>query len=73
MGVGTPDDILGAGRAGVDMFDCVLRPARPHDSPSRASVRSISRMHASADPRPLDAESAAGRRGLFGALSAPFS
>ena len=28
MGVGTPSDIVGAVRRGIDMFDCVLRRGR---------------------------------------------
>ena len=41
MGVGTPDDLLGAVRAGIDMFDCVMptragRTARAFTSRGRA-------------------------------------
>ena len=57
MGVGKPDDILGAVERGVDMFDCVLptrsgRLARAYTSHGEINLRNA--RHAD-DPRPLDA------------------
>jgi len=56
MGVGKPDDILGAVQRGVDMFDCVLptrvgRNARAYTSMGEINLRNA--RHAD-DPRPLD-------------------
>ncbi len=56
MGVGKPDDILGAVQRGVDMFDCVLptrcgRNARAFTSMGEINLRNA--RHAD-DPRPLD-------------------
>ena len=55
MGVGTPDDILGAVQLGVDMFDCVL-PTRSGRTglafTSRGKVNIRNARHAR-DPRPL--------------------
>jgi queuine tRNA-ribosyltransferase len=57
MGVGKPDDILGAVERGVDMFDCVIptrsgRNARAYTSMGEINLRNA--RHAD-DPRPLDA------------------
>jgi queuine tRNA-ribosyltransferase len=56
MGVGKPDDILGAVERGVDMFDCVIptrsgRNARAYTSMGEINLRNA--RHAD-DPRPLD-------------------
>jgi len=56
MGVGKPDDIVGAVVRGVDMFDCVLptRSGRTGQAfTSRAQINIRNARHAS-DPRPLD-------------------
>ncbi len=60
MGVGTPDDLLGAVCRGVDMFDCVLptragRTARAYTSGGVLNLRNA--RHA-ADPAPLDPDCA---------------
>ena len=57
MGVGTPDDLLGAVARGVDMFDCVIptrggRTARAFTSWGIANLRNA---RFADDPRPLDA------------------
>lgn len=59
MGVGKPDDILGAVERGVDMFDCVIptrsgRNARAYTSMGEINLRNA--RHAD-DPRPLDPNS----------------
>lgn len=59
MGVGKPDDILGAVMRGVDMFDCVIptrsgRNARAYTSMGEINLRNA--RHAD-DNRPLDAQS----------------
>lgn len=58
MGVGKPDDIVGAVLRGVDMMDCVL-PSRSGRTAQawtrRGSVNLRNARHAD-DPRPLDAE-----------------
>ena len=59
MGVGKPDDILGAVMRGVDMFDCVIptrsaRNARAYTSMGEINIRNA--RHAD-DPRPLDPSS----------------
>ena len=56
MGVGTPDDLLGAVQRGCDMFDCVLptragRTARAYTSGGVLNLRNA--RHA-ADPAPVD-------------------
>jgi len=56
MGVGTPDDLLGAVERGIDMFDCVIptrggRTARAFTSHGVLNLRNAA--HA-ADPAPLD-------------------
>jgi queuine tRNA-ribosyltransferase len=56
MGVGTPDDIIGAVLRGIDMFDCVIptragRTARAYVSTGVLNLRNA--CHAD-DPAPLD-------------------
>jgi len=56
MGVGKPDDIVGAVERGIDMFDCVIptrsgRNARAYTSMGEINMRNA--RHAD-DPRPLD-------------------
>jgi queuine tRNA-ribosyltransferase len=56
MGVGTPEDILGAVARGVDMFDCVIptrsgRTARAYTSRGVLNLRNARHVE---DPRPLD-------------------
>ena len=56
MGVGKPEDIIGAVKRGIDMFDCVL-PTRSGRNgqgfTSRGEVNIKNARHSS-DPRPLD-------------------
>jgi queuine tRNA-ribosyltransferase len=56
MGVGRPEDILTAVRAGFDMFDCVLptRNARNGTLYTSQGKLSIKRAEFARDPRPLD-------------------
>ena len=58
MGVGKPDDIVGAVQRGVDMFDCVLpsRSGRTGQAFTRRGVVNIKNARHAADPRPLDEE-----------------
>jgi queuine tRNA-ribosyltransferase len=56
MGVGTPDDLIGAVERGIDMFDCVIptragRTARAYTSEGRKNLRNA---RFADDPRPLD-------------------
>ncbi len=56
MGVGKPDDILGAVERGVDMFDCVIptrsgRLARAYTSRGEVNIKNARHRD---DPRPLD-------------------
>jgi queuine tRNA-ribosyltransferase len=60
MGVGKPDDILGAVERGIDMFDCVIptrsgRLGRAYTGMGEINLRNA--RHAD-DPRPLDPHSA---------------
>jgi queuine tRNA-ribosyltransferase len=59
MGVGTPDDLLGAIARGIDMFDCVLptRNGRHGLAYTRFGPINLRNARHAADPRPLDAES----------------
>jgi queuine tRNA-ribosyltransferase len=59
MGVGTPDDLLGAVTRGIDMFDCVLptRNGRHGLVYTRFGALNLRNARHAADPRPLDAES----------------
>ncbi|MBI3435442.1 MAG: tRNA guanosine(34) transglycosylase Tgt [Proteobacteria bacterium] len=60
MGVGTPDDILGAVARGIDMFDCVLptRNGRHGLAYTRFGAINLRNARHAHDPRPLDAQSA---------------
>ena len=60
MGVGKPDDILGAVLRGVDMFDCVLptRSGRTGQAFTRRGVVNIRNARHLDDPRPLDPDCA---------------
>jgi queuine tRNA-ribosyltransferase len=57
MGVGTPDDILGAVARGVDMFDCVIptRAGRTARAYTREGVFNLRNARFADDPAPLDA------------------
>ncbi len=56
MGVGKPDDIVGAVMRGVDMMDCVLpsRSGRTGQAFTRHGVVNIKNARHMDDPRPLD-------------------
>ena len=56
MGVGKPDDLVGAVARGIDMFDCVLpsRSGRTGQAFTRRGVVNIRNARHAADPRPLD-------------------
>ena len=56
MGVGKPDDIVGAVKRGVDMMDCVLpsRSGRTGQVFVRRGVINIKNARHADDPRPLD-------------------
>lgn len=58
MGVGKPDDIVGAVLRGVDMFDCVLpsRSGRTGQALTRRGAVNIKNARHADDPRPLDAD-----------------
>ncbi len=58
MGVGKPDDIVGAVLRGVDMFDCVLpsRSGRTGQAQTRMGAINIKNARHADDPRPLDAD-----------------
>jgi queuine tRNA-ribosyltransferase len=60
MGVGKPDDIVGAVRRGVDLFDCVLptRSGRTAQAFTRRGTVNLRNARHAGDPRPLDAECA---------------
>ena len=57
MGVGKPDDIVGAVKRGIDMMDCVLpsRSGRTGQLFTRRGVINIKNARHADDPRPLDA------------------
>ena len=57
MGVGMPDDILGAVARGIDLFDCVVptRAGRTARAYSRAGVFNLRNARFTDDDRPLDA------------------
>jgi len=57
MGVGTPEDLVNAVQAGIDMFDCVMptRNARNGHLFTRYGDIKIKNAHHKNDPRPLDA------------------
>jgi len=56
MGVGKPDDIVGAVERGIDMMDCVLpsRSGRTGQAFTRHGVVNIKNARHCDDPRPLD-------------------
>ena len=59
MGVGTPEDMLGAIARGIDMFDCVMptRSGRHGQAFTWSGRRNLRNARYADDPRPLDAES----------------
>ena len=59
MGVGKPDDIVGAVQRGIDMFDCVLptRSGRTGQAFTRRGPVNLKNARHADDPRPLDEES----------------
>ena len=59
MGVGTPDDIVGAVGRGVDMFDCVMptRAGRHGQAFTRRGKVNLRNARHADDPRPLDESS----------------
>jgi queuine tRNA-ribosyltransferase len=56
MGVGTPADLVGAVRRGIDMFDCVMptRSGRTGRAYTRRGVINIRNARHAEDDRPLD-------------------
>ena len=56
MGVGKPDDIVGAVKRGIDMMDCVLpsRSGRTGQAWTRRGQVNIKNARHADDPRPLD-------------------
>jgi queuine tRNA-ribosyltransferase len=56
MGVGKPDDIVGAVKRGVDMMDCVLpsRSGRTGQAWTRRGQVNLKNARHADDPRPLD-------------------
>lgn len=56
MGVGKPDDLVGAVQRGVDMFDCVLpsRSGRTGQGLTRMGAINLRNARHKDDPRPLD-------------------
>ncbi|HTT97984.1 MAG TPA: tRNA guanosine(34) transglycosylase Tgt [Rhizomicrobium sp.] len=56
MGVGTPDDLIGAVARGIDMFDCVLptRAGRTARAYTSAGVFNLRNARFADDARPLD-------------------
>ena len=59
MGVGTPEDLLGAVARGIDMFDCVMptRNVRHGSVFTRFGQINLDNARHRDDPRPIDAES----------------
>ena len=57
MGVGRPDDIMGAVRRGIDMFDCVMptRSGRTGQLFTPQATLNIRNARHADDPRPIDA------------------
>jgi queuine tRNA-ribosyltransferase len=57
MGVGTPEDLVGAVGRGIDMFDCVMptRSGRTGQAFTRRGRVNIRNARHQDDPRPLDA------------------
>jgi queuine tRNA-ribosyltransferase len=60
MGVGKPDDIVGAVARGIDMMDCVLpsRSGRTGQAFTRRGVVNVKNARHAEDPRPLDPDCA---------------
>jgi len=60
MGVGTPEDMLGAIACGIDMFDCVMptRSGRHGQAFTWAGRLNLRNARYAEDPSPLDPESA---------------
>ena len=60
MGVGRPDDIVGAVGRGIDLFDCVLptRSGRTGQVFTRGGAVNIRNARHAEDPRPLDVDCA---------------
>ncbi|NEY88997.1 tRNA guanosine(34) transglycosylase Tgt [Tabrizicola oligotrophica] len=58
MGVGKPDDIVGAVERGIDMMDCVLpsRSGRTGQAWTRMGAVNLKNARHKDDPRPLDAD-----------------
>ncbi|RVT84109.1 tRNA guanosine(34) transglycosylase Tgt [Rhodobacteraceae bacterium CCMM004] len=58
MGVGKPDDIVGAVARGIDMMDCVLpsRSGRTGQAFTTRGVVNLRNARHAEDPRPLDAD-----------------
>ncbi|MGH7125562.1 MAG: tRNA guanosine(34) transglycosylase Tgt, partial [Stellaceae bacterium] len=56
MGVGTPADLLGSVKRGIDLFDCVLptRSGRTHQAFTRGGALNLRNARHLDDPRPLD-------------------
>jgi len=56
MGVGTPDDILGAVQRGIDMFDCVIptRAGRTARAYTSTGIRNMRNARYADDAGPLD-------------------
>ena len=56
VGVGTPDDLLGAVARGVDMFDCVMptRAGRTARAFTSAGILNLRNARHAPDPAPLD-------------------
>jgi queuine tRNA-ribosyltransferase len=56
MGVGKPEDLVGAVRRGIDMFDCVLptRSGRTAQAFTRRGTVNLRNARHAEDPRPLD-------------------
>lgn len=58
MGVGKPDDIVGAVERGIDMFDCVMpsRSGRTGQAFTRRGTINMKNARHIDDPRPMDSE-----------------
>lgn len=58
MGVGKPDDIVGAVQRGIDMFDCVMpsRSGRTGQAFTRRGTINMKNSRHTDDPRPIDAD-----------------
>jgi queuine tRNA-ribosyltransferase len=56
LGVGWPDDIVGAVQRGIDMFDCVIptRSGRTGQAITRRGTLNMRNARHQADPRPID-------------------